>query len=187
MKDMYVIHKSGRGYYRPEAKGYTFLASDAGFFTLEDAVVYTHPNGIDGPRDGLTYKLAEVASGDCGDEARIHDLGRERDALLAAQEVMTTDHHRALAEIESLRRQIAGMNRSMDIIADASGFAPRTGKAMKHACKNCAHYEFNQDVDDYYIVAEWMECKKRPALANLKQFPFKSTGCNKFAPRTEGE
>lgn len=50
----YLIKK--RGYwYRPNAQGYTGSKSDAGRFTLDEAERLTHPNGPDGPRDGLSY------------------------------------------------------------------------------------------------------------------------------------
>lgn len=52
----WLIHKQGRGWYRPDAKGYTMSADEAGRYTHKDAMAYSHPNGIDGPRDGLTIK-----------------------------------------------------------------------------------------------------------------------------------
>lgn len=54
--DGWLIHKAGRGWYRPNAQGYTMNAADAGRYTYDDAMSYSHPNGIDGPRDGLTIK-----------------------------------------------------------------------------------------------------------------------------------
>jgi len=50
----WLIHKRHRGWYRPEAKGYTANTSEAGRYSLTDALSYSHPNGMDGPRDGLT-------------------------------------------------------------------------------------------------------------------------------------
>ena len=52
----WLIHKAGRGWYRPDAKGYTMNASEAGRYSHKDALAYSHPNGLDGPRDGLTIK-----------------------------------------------------------------------------------------------------------------------------------
>lgn len=52
----WLIHKAGRGWYRPYAKGYTMNASEAGRYSHKDALAYSHPNGLDGPRDGLTIK-----------------------------------------------------------------------------------------------------------------------------------
>ena len=50
----YLIRKGGY-WYRPNARGYTASALDAGRYSLEDAIRLTHPNGKNGPRDGLTY------------------------------------------------------------------------------------------------------------------------------------
>lgn len=52
----YLICKGG-AYYRPNAQGYTRNRSEAGRYTLEEAISYSHPNGPDGPRDGITYEL----------------------------------------------------------------------------------------------------------------------------------
>jgi hypothetical protein len=54
----WLIHKNGRGWYRPDAMGYTNDPSEAGRFTREDAEKYSHPNGPSGPRDGITIKHA---------------------------------------------------------------------------------------------------------------------------------
>lgn len=52
-----VIKKRGM-YYRPNRQGYTSNISEAGRFTLEEAERETHPNGSDGPRDGMDYEKA---------------------------------------------------------------------------------------------------------------------------------
>lgn len=52
----WLIHKSGRGWYRPNAQGYTSDITQAGRYSYEDARSYSHPNGWDGPRDGITIK-----------------------------------------------------------------------------------------------------------------------------------
>lgn len=51
---MYLICKHG-GYYRPNCQGYTSSVHDAGRYTLAEAISETHPNGPNGPRDGMTY------------------------------------------------------------------------------------------------------------------------------------
>lgn len=51
---MYLIRK-GDFYYRPNSAGYTAHADEAGRYSLEDAINITHPNGPDGPRDGMDY------------------------------------------------------------------------------------------------------------------------------------
>lgn len=50
----YLIRKQGY-WYRPNASGYTDSAIQAGRYSLEEAERYTHPNGKDGPRDGMDY------------------------------------------------------------------------------------------------------------------------------------
>lgn len=49
----WLIHKAGRGWYRPDAQGYTNDTQQAGRYTYEDALSYSHPNGWAGPRDGI--------------------------------------------------------------------------------------------------------------------------------------
>lgn len=51
----YLIHKAGRGFYRPNSSGYTDNKLQAGRYTLEEARSISHPNGLDGPRDGMIY------------------------------------------------------------------------------------------------------------------------------------
>jgi hypothetical protein len=50
----YLIRK-GAYWYRPKAQGYTINVDEAGRYTEAQAQSYTHPNGIDGPRDGMSY------------------------------------------------------------------------------------------------------------------------------------
>ena len=50
----YLIQKHGI-FYRPDARGYTIFKRDAGRYTLKQAINHTHPNGPDGPRDGMVY------------------------------------------------------------------------------------------------------------------------------------
>lgn len=115
----YLIHKSGRGWYRPKAKGYTLIANEAGRFSLADAVDYTHPNGPDGLRDGLTYAHeTTVAPGtNCETDLRIHDLTLERDQLLRVQEELSRSLAAALAEIETLKIQISATDQAIDRMA----------------------------------------------------------------------
>jgi len=54
---MYLIRKGG-AYYRPNAQGYTVNIAEAGRYTLAEAESYSHPNGPDGPRDGISYMPA---------------------------------------------------------------------------------------------------------------------------------
>ena len=49
----YLICKYGM-FYRPDSCGYTSSKSEAGRYSLNMAIDITHPNGADGPRDGMT-------------------------------------------------------------------------------------------------------------------------------------
>lgn len=50
----YLIRKHG-GYYRPNRSGYTTSWHEAGRYTEAEAIAESHPNGHDGPRDGMSY------------------------------------------------------------------------------------------------------------------------------------
>ena len=55
---------------------------------------------------------------------------------------------------------------------------------MENRCADCVNYLHNVDTDtDGYLITEWVECSSRPSVANLKQFPFKKTGCESFQSR----
>lgn len=56
-EQMYLITKGG-AYYRHNAEGYTRNMAEAGRYTLTEAVLHSHPNGRDGPRDGIDYEPA---------------------------------------------------------------------------------------------------------------------------------
>ena len=60
-EQMYLICKHG-GYYRPNCQGYTSSIHEAGRYTLAEAERETHPNGPDGPRDGMSYISDPLAS-----------------------------------------------------------------------------------------------------------------------------
>lgn len=118
----YLIHKSGRGWYRPGAKGYTLNADEAGRFTHSEAKRWTHPNGPEGPRDGLTFKHeSDVPRGsNCEKDLRIHDLTAERDALRAGQEELSQALADAAAQIETLKAQLRGAQAAADTLAHLS-------------------------------------------------------------------
>ena len=50
----WLIHKSGRGWYRANAEGYCNSPADAGRYGYDEAISHIYPNGPDGPQDGLT-------------------------------------------------------------------------------------------------------------------------------------
>jgi hypothetical protein len=110
---VYLIWKQG-AYYRPKAKGYTTSAIQAGRYTLADAIDITHPNGPDGPRDGMGYvhedevidadwqayqaQAAEIArlTGDCLKLAQRFDEFHPDPALMARIILNGMEHqHRA--------------------------------------------------------------------------------------------
>ncbi len=59
---VYLITKYG-GYYRQNCQGYTSSPLEAGRYTLEEAIRESHPNGPDGPRDGIRYVHQDDAKG----------------------------------------------------------------------------------------------------------------------------
>lgn len=50
----FLILKRGY-YYRPNSQGYTTNVDEAGLYSFEEAWDITHPNGPDGPRDGMDF------------------------------------------------------------------------------------------------------------------------------------
>jgi hypothetical protein len=53
-EDGWLIWKDGRGWYRPNAQGYTNSHTEAGRYSWDDAWARSHPNGEYGPRDGMS-------------------------------------------------------------------------------------------------------------------------------------
>ena len=101
---IYVICKYG-GYYRPNAAGYTNDVTQAGRYTLAEAISHSHPNGPDGPRDGITYHLAPEVSAPA--KAGEDGVGRAHAAfVLAAAKIergtrldsLTMDEEKALVK-----------------------------------------------------------------------------------------
>lgn len=63
VEEGWLIYKAGRGWYRPNAQGYTNDPAEAGRYSLGEALSYSHPNGWDGPRDGITIKHESKVEG----------------------------------------------------------------------------------------------------------------------------
>jgi hypothetical protein len=76
----FFIRKQGY-FYRPNSKGYTSSAICAGLYTKEEAIRITHPNGPDGPRDGMSYIAEHIWHDE--DWQKYRALLSERDALRA--------------------------------------------------------------------------------------------------------
>lgn len=107
--DGWLIYKAGRGWYRPNAQGYASLPSEAGRYTLSEAIAHSHPNGPDGPRDGITIKH-ESALISNGRRKRRRDRIAELETLLARQLVF--DHGAAEDGLDAL----GGWNRMCDLV-----------------------------------------------------------------------
>ena len=83
----YLICKNGM-FYRPDSCGYTSAKSEAGRYSLNMAIDITHPNGPDGPRDGMTYiHETEVAD----PRADLSDTKDKRIEELEANKLELTD------------------------------------------------------------------------------------------------
>lgn len=83
--DGWLIHKQGRGWYRPKAQGYTMNPEEAGRYTYKDAMSYSHPNGHDGPRDGITIKHESEIPTPIYVRAEIYEAERARADRLEAE------------------------------------------------------------------------------------------------------
>ncbi|WP_406736328.1 hypothetical protein [Thioclava sp. GXIMD4215] len=128
-KAEYLIHKAGRGWYRPKAQGYTSRVDEAGRFTHAEAVSYSHPNGHTGPRDGLTFRhQCEVQAGsNCDDAMRIHELTAELDDLRSGKEWLSQALADANARIEALEAQLRGQEAAVDTISRLYSLPPSAG------------------------------------------------------------
>lgn len=118
----YLVFKQGRGYYRDGARGYTLNVNEAGRFSLEDAVRYSHPNGPNGPRDGITYKHESeaVAGTSCESDLTIHRLMQERDDLRAGQEILSQELSEAVEKIATLEAEKRGTESALDFMSRIS-------------------------------------------------------------------
>lgn len=115
----YLIRKGGY-YYRPNAQGYTIVKAEAGRYTLHEAISYTHPNGPDGPRDGLSYEPDDepaTIGSHAGNGRTFDPLAGERpvglqealDTIMARMEALENEAYDALAT--ELSVQTAGFMR----------------------------------------------------------------------------
>jgi len=101
----FLIRKHG-GYYKPNSQGYTSSAIKAGRYTLDEAESITHPNGPDGPRDGMTF----VHEDDLQD-----DDWKAYAALLAERDDARTNTEDAVKRaLEAAAAMLDGCNRGLD-------------------------------------------------------------------------
>lgn len=112
---MYLIRKGGY-YYRPNSQGYTVSKDEAGRYTLKEAINITHPNGPDGPRDGMSYELSAAKEGYDSSECATHG---ESDNLMGMC-CMNTKTAQA-AELEALREGVVSQNsmRYLNLLLEA--------------------------------------------------------------------
>ena len=99
--DRYLIRKHGL-YYAPNSQGYTGIRDKAGRYTLTEAIARAHPNGKDGPRDGMDYiheSEAPEFSPKCFEDLKVKHLAEARDKL-------ATDLAAALAREAALRDEV---------------------------------------------------------------------------------
>lgn len=74
---MFYVKKNG-AYYRPDAHGYTLNVWEAGSFTHSDAMAYSHPNGPNGPTDGITMvpcNSVSIGLGGWLEKVEVHQPG----------------------------------------------------------------------------------------------------------------
>lgn len=88
--DGWLIHKAGRGWYRPQAQGYTNDTAEAGRYSHKEAMTYSHPNGWDQQRDGITIKHeSEVSTpSHATDTAGLDDICHEEQMIVWSSELM---------------------------------------------------------------------------------------------------
>ena len=94
----YLIRKYS-AWYRPNSAGYTGSAIMAGRYTLDDAEKITYPNGLDGPRDGMTF---------------IHEDDLQDEDWKAYAKV--------IAALEAAEAKLAAAEAHADRLAEAAGF-----------------------------------------------------------------
>jgi len=95
----FLIRKHG-GYYRPNCQGYTSSAILAGRYTEAKAISETHPNGPNGPRDGMTYTSEDAITDE--DFAAYIALREQRDDLARALLDARAELAQARADTEAL-------------------------------------------------------------------------------------
>lgn len=98
---IYLIRKQGL-WYRPDERGYTTSAIQAGRYTEDEALRITHPNGPTGPRDGMCYCHENEVKDD--DWRAFSALLAERDDAIRAKDCfqrMTLAHWEALCAMRN--------------------------------------------------------------------------------------
>ena len=108
----WLIHKAGRGWYRPNAKGYTGCLAEAGRYSREDALLYSHPNGLDGPRDNITIKHESEATTTRSDLCASGQVRVVAQAALASRAAHPPQLSEMIAAVERAFDEIRELNMS---------------------------------------------------------------------------
>lgn len=189
---VYLIRKQGL-WYRPRASGYTDSVIQAGRYTLEEAQRYTHPNGPDGPRDGMDY----VHENDLVDPdwQMVKDLRhrldlavREQDRLARAVESQMKEKHKEAREAklwfekahqwrEQFERAIKWLTPSAETKAEFIGEF------------SFSHRQFDAHGDEYYeqVTVPWTTTKEimqaiRQRVQEEDGADQKTTGADQASP-----
>ena len=134
VKKEFLIFKAGRGWYRAESQGYTSFKFDAGRYAEDEARAITHPNGIDGPRDGMFYKHESQVSD--YPTTRIEEL---QAALADAIEKLgKSEYARGQAEGKLAASEMAGVVDGWKSRAEAAeSKLAMTGITHEASCAGC--------------------------------------------------
>jgi hypothetical protein len=147
----YFIQKRGY-YYRPDDCGYTDRPILAGLYTEAEAKATTHPNGEDGPRDGMRYfHESECKDGDYvmfkALSARLAEVEAERERLEntipAIKKVMYSEKGRAEAAEARIKKLEAKLAKVVEIAKRRGDYVPlgtvecRGDKCREPWCISC--------------------------------------------------
>jgi len=112
VKREFLVFKAGRGWYRSESQGYTNFKFDAGRYTEKEAISITHPNGEDGPRDGMYYRHESEVRDYVSD--RIEALESSLSEMRRMREAAVRHAEKAEAKLEEcearLNKAVGGLN-----------------------------------------------------------------------------
>lgn len=144
---VYLIMKQGF-WYRPNSQGYTSSAIQAGRYTLAEAEDITHPNGKDGPRDGMSYVHEDAVV--CDDwkafTAQRAEVARLTAELGEARMQAISDGCQLQEAVERADRAEAALSAAMAAVVDAAAVS----EAMEDnggcwvSCSGC--HELNEGV-----------------------------------------
>lgn len=165
----YLIRKHG-GYYKPNCQGYTGSVILAGRYTLAQAVTYSHPNGPDGPRDGMSYIHEDDVTEP--DWLAYRALAADRDAQTALVEAAEAK----VAEVTSDRAYIIGANAGWEAAVEqgeatpaAAAMLARAEAAEANVAKLVEVLRRFDDDSDCHESGEWFEERLREARAIIAE------------------